>query len=116
MTRRPPRSTLFPYRRSSDLIVNSSHTLISYAVFCLRDESVTGVHDVFKVEDEEIGQPGQGQVRLRPEAIGVNFIDTAFREGTFPMTLPGVTGVEGAGVVEAVGPGVKDIKPGDRMA
>src|SRR3954449_10695673 len=45
MTRRPPRSTLFPYRRSSDLIVNSSHTLISYAVFCLRDESVTGVHD-----------------------------------------------------------------------
>jgi NADPH:quinone reductase len=75
-----------------------------------------GAPDVLKVEDEEIGAPGEGQVRLRQEAIGVNFIDTAFREGTFAMTLPGVTGVEGAGVVEAVGPGVKDIKPGDRMA
>ena len=75
-----------------------------------------GSPDVLKVEDEEIGAPGEGQVRLRHEAIGVNFIDTAFREGTFAMTLPGVTGVEGAGVVEAVGPGVTDIKPGERMA
>jgi NADPH2:quinone reductase len=75
-----------------------------------------GSPDVFKVEDDNVGPPGPGQVRLRQEAIGVNFIDTAFRTGSFPMPLPGVTGVEGAGVVDEVGPGVKDIKKGDRMA
>jgi len=75
-----------------------------------------GGPDALKVEDEQIGAPGPGQVGLRQAAIGVKFIDTAFRDGTFAMTLPGVTGVEGAGVVEAVGLGVKDIKPGDRMA
>jgi hypothetical protein len=53
-----------------------------------------GPPNVFKVEDEQVGQPGPGQVRLRHEAIGVNFIDTAFRQGSFPMALPGVTGVE----------------------
>ena len=75
-----------------------------------------GSPDVFKVEDDHVGPPGPGQVRLRQEAIGVNFIDTAFRTGSFPMPLPGVTGVEGAGVVDEVGPGVEDIKKGDRMA
>jgi NADPH2:quinone reductase len=75
-----------------------------------------GPPNVLTVEDERVGDPGKGQVRLRQEAIGVNFIDTAFRDGSFAMPLPGVTGVEGAGVVDAVGPGVKDIKPGDRVA
>lgn len=75
-----------------------------------------GSPSVFKVEDEHVGEPGPGQVRLRHEAIGVNFIDTAFRQGSFPMTLPGVTGVEGAGVVDAVGPDVQGVKVGDRMA
>lgn len=75
-----------------------------------------GSPDVLKVEQDEVGTPGPGQVRLRHKAIGVNFIDTAFRQGIFPMPLPGVTGVEGAGIVEAVGSGVKGIKPGDRMA
>lgn len=75
-----------------------------------------GAPSVLKVEDEQVGLPGPGQVRLRQEAIGVNFIDTMFRRGVFPMPLPGVTGVEGAGVVDAVGPGVRDIAVGDRMA
>lgn len=75
-----------------------------------------GAPGVLKVENDQIGAPGPMQVRLRQEAIGVNFIDTAFRQGVFPMPLPGVTGVEGAGVVDAVGPGVQDIKVGDRMA
>lgn len=75
-----------------------------------------GSPSVLKVEDEHVGEPGSGQVRLRQQAIGVNFIDTVFRQGTFPMPLPGITGVEGAGVVDAVGPNVQAIKVGDRMA
>lgn len=75
-----------------------------------------GGPEVLVPEDEQVGAPGPGQVRLRHEAIGVNFIDTAFRQGIFPMPLPGVTGVEGAGVIEAVGAGVEGIAVGDRMA
>ncbi len=75
-----------------------------------------GGPEVLAPENEQVGPPGVGQVRLRQEAIGVNFIDTAFRRGIFPMPLPGVTGVEGAGIVEEVGPGVEDISVGDRMA
>jgi NADPH2:quinone reductase len=67
-------------------------------------------------EEEQVGMPGPAQVRLRHEAIGVNFIDTAFRQGIFPMALPGVTGVEGAGIVEAVGSDVQGVRAGDRMA
>ncbi|AXQ31464.1 quinone oxidoreductase [Solimonas sp. K1W22B-7] len=76
----------------------------------------TGAPEVLQLEDEQVPSPGPGQVRLRQEAIGVNFIDTAFREGLFPMPLPGVTGVEAAGVVEAVGPGVTGVAAGDRVA
>lgn len=75
-----------------------------------------GAPAVLKVEEDTVGAPGPGQVRLRHAAIGVNFIDTMFRKGVFPMPLPGVTGVEGAGVVEAVGAGVADFQAGDRVA
>jgi NADPH2:quinone reductase len=75
-----------------------------------------GSPEVFKVEEQHVGEPGPRQVRLRHEAIGVNFIDTALRQGLFPMPLPGVTGVEGAGIVEVVGTDVRDIAVGDRMA
>ena len=74
-----------------------------------------GGPDVLQVEDDDVGAPGPGQVRLRHQAIGVNFIDTAFRQGIFPVPLPAVPGVEGAGVVEAVGPGVVGIAAGDRV-
>jgi len=60
--------------------------------------------------------PGKGQVRLRHDAAGLNFIDTAFRDGSFGAALPFDMGVEGAGVVEAVGPGVTGIAAGDRVA
>ena len=60
--------------------------------------------------------PGPGQVRVRHTAIGVNFVDTYQRSGLYPMQLPAVAGNEGAGVVEAVGSGVKDLKKGDRVA
>jgi NADPH:quinone reductase len=74
-----------------------------------------GGPEVLIPEEEQVGRPLDGQVRLRHEAIGVNFIDTAFRRGIFPMPLPGVTDVEGAGVVDETGPGV-NLKVGDRMA
>src|SRR5438270_14064746 len=75
-----------------------------------------GSPEVLKVEDDHVDLPGRGQVRLQQQAIGVNYIDTAFRTGAFPMPLPGVTGVEGAGVVDEVGPDVNDVKKGDRVA
>ncbi|SDZ01116.1 NADPH2:quinone reductase [Variovorax sp. YR634] len=75
-----------------------------------------GSPEVLQVEDDNVGMPGPGQVRLRHEAIGVNFIDTAFRQGVMPVPLPSVPGVEGAGIVEAIGPDVTDVKVGDRMA
>ena len=65
----------------------------------------------------DVGQPGAGQIRLKQTAIGLNFIDVYHRTGLYPIpTLPAVIGMEAAGVVEAVGPGVEDLKPGDRVA
>jgi NADPH2:quinone reductase len=67
-------------------------------------------------EDVEVGQPGPGQVRLRHQACGVNYIDVYHRIGLYPLPMPSVIGAEGAGVVEAVGTGVTDLKVGDRVA
>ena len=61
--------------------------------------------------------PGPGDIRIRHDAIGVNFIDIYFRLGLYPLpNLPTVLGVEGAGIVEAIGDGVTDLMPGDRVA
>ena len=67
-------------------------------------------------EEVQVGAPGEGQVRVRNTAIGLNFVDTYQRSGLYPMTLPFTPGSEGAGVVEAVGPKVKELKVGDRVA
>jgi NADPH:quinone reductase len=72
----------------------------------------TGGPDVLRWEDVEVGNPAEGQARLRHTAIGVNFIDTYFRSGLYPLTLPSGLGSEAAGVVEAVGPGVTVVRPG----
>ena len=74
-----------------------------------------GGPEVLQVDDVQVGEPGQGQVRIRHTAIGVNFVDTYQRSGLYPMQLPQVAGNEGAGLVDAVGPGVKDLKKGDRV-
>ncbi len=76
----------------------------------------TGGPEVLVYEDVELGEPGPGQARLRHTAIGVNFIDTYQRSGLYAIQLPSGTGNEGAGVVEAVGPGVTTVKVGDRVA
>jgi NADPH:quinone reductase len=68
-------------------------------------------------EDVEVGEPGPGEAYVRHAAIGLNFADTHNREGRYPLpSLPHVLGGEAAGVVEAVGPGVADIRVGDRVA
>jgi NADPH2:quinone reductase len=75
-----------------------------------------GGPDVLKWEDVATPDPGGGEVLLRQTAIGVNFIDIYQRSGLYPWTTPTlIPGGEAAGVVEAVGPGVTDVKPGDRV-
>jgi NADPH2:quinone reductase len=74
-----------------------------------------GGPEVLRYEDVEVGDPGVGQVRLRHEAVGLNFADTYFRSGLYPVPLPSGMGVEAAGVVEAVGDGVTNVAVGDRV-
>jgi NADPH:quinone reductase len=75
-----------------------------------------GGPEKLKWEEVAVGDPGPGQVRVRNTAVGLNFIDTYQRSGLYPMPMPFTLGSEGAGVVEAVGPKVKDLKVGDRVA
>ncbi len=77
-----------------------------------------GGPEVLTVDDIEIPAPGQGQIKIKQHAVGVNFIDTYFRMGMYPspVGMPFVSGNEGAGEVIAVGPGVAEFKVGDRVA
>lgn len=74
-----------------------------------------GGPEVLTYEEIEVGQPGPGQVRIKQHAMGLNYIDTYFRAGMYPASLPFVLGNEGAGEVTAVGPGAGDVKVGDRV-
>jgi len=75
-----------------------------------------GGPEVMVWEEVEVGAPGPGQVLLRHSAVGLNFIDVYHRTGLYPAPLPFTPGLEGAGVVEAVGDGVTEFRPGDRVA
>ncbi|MGS5087944.1 quinone oxidoreductase family protein [Hydrogenophaga sp. A37] len=75
----------------------------------------TGGPEVLELEHVEVGEPGPGQVRLRQAAVGLNYADTYFRNGTYPMPLPAGMGVEAAGVVAAIGPDVTNVAVGDRV-
>ena len=74
-----------------------------------------GGPEVLKVENVEVGDPGPGEARVRHSFIALNFIDTYFRTGRYPLDLPNGLGSDAVGVVEAVGPGVDYLKPGDRV-
>lgn len=78
----------------------------------------TGGPDVMRWEHVDVGEPGPGEARIRHTAIGLNFIDTYFRSGLYPAPsgTPFSPGNEGAGIVQTVGEGVENIKPGDRVA
>src|SRR3982750_2432344 len=76
----------------------------------------TGGPEVLVWEKVEVGKPGPGEARIRHTAVGLNFVDIYNRSGLYPMALPSGLGGEAAGVVEEVGSGVTDIKPGDRVA
>ena len=76
-----------------------------------------GGPEVLRYEDIEVGEPGRGEALVRQTAIGLNYIDVYFRDGTYPSkNFPVTDGMEGAGVVEAVGPDTDYVKPGDRVS
>ena len=77
----------------------------------------TGGTEVMRWEDDDPGQPAAGEALVRHEAVGLNFIDVYHRTGIYPLpNLPAVPGMEGAGIVEAVGEGVSEVAAGDRVA
>ncbi len=75
-----------------------------------------GGPEQMELVDVEVGQPGPGEIRIRHKAVGLNFIDVYQRTGLYTLPLPATLGMEGAGVVEAVGEGVTHLKTGDRAA
>ncbi|MEN6528094.1 MAG: quinone oxidoreductase, partial [Candidatus Polarisedimenticolia bacterium] len=75
-----------------------------------------GGPSVMKLEEVVVPAPEAGEAVVRQAAVGVNFIDVYHRTGLYPLPLPATIGLEGAGVVEAVGPDVSDVRPGDRVA
>lgn len=75
-----------------------------------------GGPEALRLDEVPVPEPGPGQVRVRLEAAGVNFIDVYFRMGAYPAQRPFILGREGAGIVDAVAPGVTEIKQGDRVA
>ncbi|MGC4008482.1 MAG: quinone oxidoreductase [Pseudomonas sp.] len=75
-----------------------------------------GGPEEMKLAEVEVGEPGPGEVRIRHQAVGLNFIDVYQRTGLYPFPMPLQLGMEGAGVVEAVGEGVTHLAPGDRAA
>lgn len=75
----------------------------------------TGGPEVLELESVEVGKPGPGEARVRHSYVAVNFIDIYFRTGRYPLPLPNGLGSDAVGVVEDVGPGVTDIRVGDRV-
>jgi len=76
----------------------------------------TGGPEVLQWEEVDVPAPGPGELQIRHKAVGLNYIDTYHRTGLYPMALPSGIGLEAAGVVEAVGSGVAEFKPGERVA
>jgi NADPH2:quinone reductase len=76
----------------------------------------TGGPEVMCWEELEVAEPAPGEARVRHQAVGLNYIDIYHRSGLYPLQLPNGLGLEAAGVVEAVGAGVSELRPGDRVA
>src|SRR5574343_1823664 len=114
MERQSPTSDLHlkyaPHPRQTP--VRAGDVLMAYAVTFDR----IGGPEVLNYHAVEVGQPGPGQVRLRHVAVGLNYADTYFRNGTYPIPLPNGMGVEAAGIVEAIGQDVSNVAVGDRVS
>ena len=82
----------------------------------IRQHGGPEVLEIVEVEDARVGDPGPGEVRIRHRAIGLNFIDVYHRTGLYPLAMPAGIGMEGAGVIEAVGADVTHLRVGDRAA
>ena len=111
--------------RSSDHRARSPARATAATAFgCLREGSMAhrisakrnGGPEVLEYEDYDVPAPGPGEALVRHAAIGLNYIDVYHRTGMYPGNLPLTPGMEGAGTVEAVGPGVGDLRPGQRVA
>lgn len=74
-----------------------------------------GGPEVLRYEHVELPEPARGEARIQHTAVGLNFIDTYHRSGLYPLELPSGLGSEAAGRIEAVGPGVTEVAPGDRV-
>ncbi|MBM3540253.1 MAG: quinone oxidoreductase, partial [Alphaproteobacteria bacterium] len=74
-----------------------------------------GGPEVLKLDTAELGSPGPGEALIRHVAIGLNYMDVYHRSGAYPLPLPSACGGEAAGIVEAVGAGVSEVAPGDRV-
>lgn len=98
--------------------MSNDHPLAPYTAamsMAIRFET-TGGPDVLRPEIVEVGEPAEGEVRIRQTAVGLNYIDVYHRSGLYPLPLPSGLGLEAAGVVEAVGTGVSELAVGDRVA
>ena len=84
---------------------------MSKAIVCRE----TGGPEVMRLEDVTVPAPGEGQIKIRQTVAGVNFIDTYHRSGLYALPKPFTPGMEGVGIIDSVGPGVTDLKPGDRV-
>ena len=94
------------------LLSGKERVIVSKAIRIFK----VGGPEVMEYVDVEVGDPGPGEARVRQQACGLNYIDVYFRTGLYPLPMPAGLGMEGAGVVEAVGAGVTHVKPGDRVA
>jgi NADPH:quinone reductase len=75
-----------------------------------------GGPEQLNIADVTVGEPGPGEIRIRPRTVGLNFIDVYHRTGLYPLAMPATIGMEASGVIEAVGEGVQHLKAGDRAA
>src|SRR3979409_1398496 len=106
-----------PTRHLHSLVV-SPHVIAPTELFLTHPIRLpkTGGPEVLVWEGVNLGKPAPGEAKIRHTAVGLNFVDTYYRSGLYPAQLPSGLGGEGAGVVLEVGPGVTDLKPGDRVA
>ncbi|KAJ8633358.1 hypothetical protein MRB53_026694 [Persea americana] len=112
-------ASLISSRKSPSLQPTKSHTIRSFATVAMVKAIRVHEHggpEVLKWEDVEVGEPKEGEIRVKNKAVGLNFIDVYFRKGVYKSTLPFTPGNEAVGVVTAVGPGLTGRKVGDVVA